>query len=166
MDLSKLLTAVAGMSVEDVEKLGRKLYRELYLNQGIRGVHATHDGEKVLFWEDRFDHAFFTSSDRARHPLWKDKLAIERVERIRWIGELVAGRVPGFECWEVPGPGGRFADPNRLYVIWSLRYVAWLEPRNAGDWKFSSAYTAQIADVRRYCQLGRKLWPENKKPRD
>ena len=158
MDLGGLLLDLGGMGDDDIEALARDWYDRLYVTSGQCGFHTCHDGEEVVFWRDRFEHAFFTSSNWARYPDRKDRLARDRIERIRWIGEVIAGRVPGSACWEVPSPTGRRRPPNRLYLVSSERYVVWLEPRMRGGWKFSSAYVAQPRQLRNYCAGGRRIW--------
>ena len=119
-----------------------------------------HDGERVIFHENRFDHAFFTSTRIEQYPDLKDRLDDSRVARLRWIGEVIAGRVPQSACWEVIGRHGRPGIPNRLYVVYS-HYVVWLEPRDADKavpWKFSTAYQANPKYIRDKTKGGTCLW--------
>lgn len=159
MDLTSLLLRLDALDTAQIEQLGRDWYHQLYITTapGRYGVLQAHDGQDVIFWADRFEHAFFTSSDRARYPNRKDKLAEDRIARVRWIGEVIAGQVPGSACWEGASPQGRLGQDNRLYVVSSERYVVWLEPTKRG-WKFSTAYPAWPVDIRRYCNSGRKMW--------
>jgi hypothetical protein len=159
MDLSSLLLCLDGLTDSQIEAVAREWYAKLYIttSRGF-GVLKSHDGDEVIFWRDRFEHAFFTTSDRIGHPDRKDVVARERIERIRWIRGVVAGNVAESACWEVPSPTGRRRPPNRLYIVSSEIYVVWLEPRISGGWKFSSAYTATAQNVRRYCQGGKKIW--------
>jgi len=156
--LSRLLLDLSGLSGDQIEDLGRRKYAELYLSQGKEyGVHRTHDGEIVFFWENRFDHAFFTTSDRRCHQDRKDIIDPERVARVGWIGPLLRGEIPGSACWTIDqqDPGQR--NPKRLYLIDSERYVIWLKRRNAGGWAFSSAYTALYTELHNYTRYGRRL---------
>lgn len=169
MDLESLLLDVQGLSGRELEKFARENYERLYINSGHCGIHKTHDGEDVVFWRDRFEHTFWTSSNRGRNPYAKDKLATDRIERMAWIGPLIAGNVPGSGCWEVAGEGRRI-PPNRLYVAGEQSFIVWLEPRMKGGWKFSTAYCPPVQEIRRYCHGGRKIWSfgdvENIAPRD
>ncbi len=158
MDLKSLLVDVKGLKDDEIDALGRKLYKTIYITSGFYGIKKTHDGEDVRFWEDRFEHAFYTSSNRAKNRDDKDKLAVERIERIKWIEKVIGGDVPGSACYKAQSTSGRKTEPNRLYVISRELYVVWLEPRNDGGWKFSSAYTARPENFRRYCQSGRRIW--------
>jgi len=158
MDLNDLTVSINGLDIAEIEDFVRRLYREIYVTSGRYGVFEVHDGESVYFWEDRFEHAFYTSSDRIRYPKRKDKLDLERVKRIRWIKEIIAGRISGTACWLAPSPSRGGRPLNRLYVLLSDSYVIWLEPRHNGGWKFSTAYKARLKDVRRYCSLGKRIW--------
>lgn len=122
----------------------------------------THDGQLVIFHKDRFDHAFYTSKDRARRPYDKDVVDMKRVIRARWIHALITGGVANSECWECPSKEtGRREPPDRLYIIWDEGYVIWLHPRSEGGWRFSTAYCAPIAEIKKYCQGGKKIWKKN-----
>jgi hypothetical protein len=157
-DLKSLLVDLTGMDAEAIEKLARSLYSELYLNRGKFGLHSTHDGHTLIFHADAFDHAFFTTSDRICHPESKDKIRTGSIERIRWIGCMVRGIVPGSACFEVPSPTGRYRPPNRLYVVVDTPYVVWLEPRKDTGWKLRSAYPLSIEEIRNYTGRGRTVW--------
>jgi len=80
---------------------------------------------------------------------------------VGWIGPAIAGEIQGSECWVIPPKGSRgyTRPPNRFYLLPTEAYVVWLEPGRDDSWWFSSAYVAGGADIRRYCQDGRKLWP-------
>ncbi len=158
MDLKSWLVDISKLELDEIDVLGRRLYNSIYITSEYYGEKRTHDGECVFFWKDRFEHAFYTSSNRAKHPDLKDKLAVERIERIKWIEKVIAGEVPGSACYKVQSKGGSKTNPNRLYVISEEKYVVWLEPRNDGGWKFSTAYTAQTEEFRRYCQTGKRIW--------
>jgi hypothetical protein len=117
-DLFDLMVSLDGLSPEEVEARGRELYARQYLNHGHYGIHATHDGETLVFHKSQFDHAFFTTSDRLCHPERKDVVRRASIERILWIEQLVSGNVPGSACFEVPSPTGRRRLPNRLYAVY------------------------------------------------
>jgi len=164
MNLNEYLLSFSGKNAAEAEKLGIGIYRQYYLDNGKAfGVRKNHADEVVMFFEDRFEHAFWTSSNRARYPDKKDVIALDRLERIQWIYLVISGRVPGVECWHVPSITGRRRPPNCLYIVWEEGYVVWLEPRNNGGWRFSSAYVTGRADIRRYCFGGGKVWTAPKK---
>lgn len=148
MPLCNLMISTDGLSLPQIEALGRDTYKALYVPNSFRNEIVTNDGINVVFFYDRYEHAFKTSSDRARRPDAKDVVAVERIQRIRWINEIINKQVPNTRCILVPSPTGRRWPPNRLYIV--RNYVVWLEPLRDGKWKFSTAYTARPEDVRRY----------------
>jgi hypothetical protein len=157
--LQQLLTPVCGSDAE-VEAMAEELFCQTYCDGGFRGELDMHGGGKVVFFNDRFHHAFHTSYDRARNPYSKAKLALDRIERMRWIGAMISGEIPGTECWEIPPKTGRQHPRDRVLVIWNPGYVVWLWPqRNEGEWKFSSAYPVPPAEIQRELRRGgRKVW--------
>lgn len=157
MALVDLLLDLSGLSLAQVEALGRREYLSRYVPNGKRGTLTTHDGKDVYFFADRFEHAFFTTSDWARNPSAKDKLDYLRVARVRWIAELIAGRIPQSAFWEVPSPTGRKVPPNRLYLTGCL-FMVWLEPRlNDPNFKFSTAYVCQPKHATARCKQGKRI---------
>ena len=62
-------------------------YRQHYINILSRGVITTHDGIRVYFGQDTFEHAFFESSDRRGAD---DIFSKARAERIDWIAAALA----------------------------------------------------------------------------
>jgi hypothetical protein len=164
----ELWLELGGLTEEEAVQETRREYERLYLDKGRPpkrlGIRNTHDSREVIFFEDRFKHAFFKSSHPISRSHLKDVFAWDRAERVRWIGPLIAGTLSDSECWLVPPKGNRRYHtrrlPNRLYILWRERYVVWLEPLRSGAWKFSSAYPAG-GDVRRYCQAGSTLWQKN-----
>lgn len=66
----------------------REIWNEEYVCQRI----CTHDGILVKFYDSNFDHAFYDSSKRRvskKDPHYKDTLSEERVERLRWIKDVL-----------------------------------------------------------------------------
>ena len=121
------------------------------------GERRTHDGQAAIFYEDRFDHAFFTSVDRTSRQFNKGRFDRLRGARVNWIGKMIAGEIENTECWLIPpeAPGG---NPSRLYVLWEEAYVVWLLPRKDGGWRFSTAYVSSRNDLRRKTRYGRLMW--------
>jgi hypothetical protein len=138
-DVRTLLLDLDDLSDSEVAELGRKEYSDLFLTMAKRGIHDLHDGEKVVFFAERYDHAFFISPT---------KVNIERgrVARIRWILPLMQGKVPNSQCWLKP----KLRGDQRFYVCNGLRYIVWLEPRTVGGWRFSSAYNAEQDEIEYY----------------
>ncbi len=148
--LASLLLDLTGLSDEEAEELVYREYAKLYndrpTKKGFIGVRKTHDGQDVLFAEWRFDHAFFESAHKTSRRYNKGKFSRRRGERVRWIGEIIAGNIMGCECYYIPDQSRRNSAGKvlvkRLYVLFDERYLVWLEPRENGQWWFSSAYVA------------------------
>ena len=117
-------------------------------------------GGTVSFFMDRWEkHASRTSSDRVKHPYAKDRIALDRIARVRWIKEVLAGNVPGTECWHVRPQSGRNHPLDRLYVLWEYHYVVWLHPKMDGNgWRFSSAFPTTNAEIARFIRGGSLQW--------
>lgn len=159
MTLDDLLINLDGLTDEDAEACGQALYAEIYLTHGHAGYIQDAKGETIVFHRDRYLHAFRTASDRSRNPYGKDKVARDRIERIRWILEVIQGRVPGTDCLKVRPESGRLHPLDRLMITVDQAFVVWLWPMQDGRWKFSSAYPTTTADIYRYKHksLG-KVW--------
>jgi hypothetical protein len=159
-ELLALKADFTGMDAAQAEQKGRDLYRSLYLDGeapiGIRALHDTHPVIFHLKGQFGFDHGFFTSSDLIGHPLRKDVLAVDRLERMPWIGPMIRGEVQGVEYrkenfWRA----GKLLY-KRLYVLPQEGYVVWVEPQARGDWTFATAYTptaSVLAEYRRKALL-------------
>ena len=146
--LASLLLDLENLSEEEAEEKTYKEYIKLYTDhethKGMVGVRKSHDGDDVLFYEWRFDHAFFESAYKTSRQYNKGKFSQQRASRIRWIGEIIAGNIEGCECYEIPDFNRRDATGRimikRLYMLMEERYLVWLEPHQKGGWWFSSAY--------------------------
>lgn len=151
------------MDEKELRDFAFRRYKDLYLDRGHIGILEAHDGQEVFFFERQFEHAFMTSSDRTRRPYAKDVLAGERVIRMSWIGPIVRGEVPETACfihWKAAMGVGDF---NRYYIHYPEMHLIWLEPRQNGGWKFSSAYKTTRGDLRRYGQTSKRIWMYPKK---
>lgn len=154
-DLTSLLLDLTGLDDAQAEKLGRAEFRSLYVPRGTRGVLTAYDGSEIVFFEDRFDHAFFTTSDRYRHEFAKNVLDRDRVARVRWIGPILRGEVPNTQCWgTLRSPGTE--QMKRLCIASAEIYVIWLDARRDGAWRFSTAYVARAAQASEY-KYGKKV---------
>ncbi len=163
-ELAGLLIDCSELDDDDVEALGRSWWIREYTNDGsVRVLHA-HDGEDVYFFPDRFKHAFYTSSDPARHQDGKDRLDRRRVERVRWIGAVIAGQVRGSLCVDAPAAGSQRVR-KRVYMVPEERYIVWLNQRTAGGYIFLSAYVANDRHFHQMQRSGRVIW-RKRTPRD
>ena len=103
VNLDELLLNLSALTEQGTAAEGEKRFHlEFITRNGRSGALTAHDGVEVRFFADRYQHAFHTSQDRSRHAYAKDKVARDRIERIRWIRPIIEGRVAGIECWEVP----------------------------------------------------------------
>ncbi len=163
LDLNNLKLDIAEKSDEEVCAIGKQVFLEEFFSSGeTRGCLELLTGEKVYFFADRFEHAFFTSQNRSRRPSAKDQVARERIERLLWIKPLLLGLIPNSSCWQVFDR--ERGQPKRLYLIVDDQYVVWLESRKDGDWKFSTAYCAGKQDIQRYTAGGVKIWDKKEAP--
>ncbi len=157
MDLNALKLDFSNKSPEEmVSEARRRFQEEFFQGEGARGDFMMEEGQRVFIFQDRFEHAFFTSSNRSRHQLAKDKPDPDRMERLLWIKPVLMGLVEGTECWLVTSKNDR--RPQRLYVVVQDSYVIWLESRPDGAWKFSTAYCAGRSDIKRYTEGGVRIW--------
>lgn len=130
-----------------IEDLGEKLYKDLFLDTEFSGVQYTHDNQPVSFSKDRFRHAFYLSPN-------KNEIDKRRVARIKWILPLIEGKVLNSECWLINDGGIK----KRLYVCFGLNYLVWLEPQGNKDrWIFSTAYVAERKQIRGYTSRGTRI---------
>lgn len=151
VDFVSAMCSLDGKSADESFLFGQELYAKHYLNQsGSRGEMVSHDGMPVIFWADRYEHAFKTSTDRARFAYDKTKIDLERIKRIKWISLLISKSDPEIVCKEKSPP------PNwkRAYFSYKLGYIVWLEQAKLIDnrptaWKFSSAYNLPIPEIKR-----------------
>jgi len=148
VNLDSLLEDYWGLDDAQMQARAISIYQACYITSGAYGLHPTHDNDTVVFWSDRFAHAFFNKDKAAHFYGAKKVLDVERIERIRWIGEVVRGNVPNSVCWEVPSPEGRLRPPNRLYIVNGRNYVVFLEPRMEGGGSFL------VLIPRRYIKCG------------
>jgi hypothetical protein len=137
-----------------IEELGRRVYERDY----VGAQHHTHDGQRVVFFANRFDHAFFRCDDFIRSGGLKNEIDPYRVERIHWIAQLIGGELTDSECHRMPNR--REGQPDsRLYILNSECYVVWLEPLREGGWRFSTAYKPLAYQIKQYRKDSlEKIW--------
>lgn len=172
-NLASLILDLSNLSDEEAEQLTRRKYIQLYMDKktysGLVGERQTHDNQPVMFYEDRFDHAFFSSAHKTFRQYNKDEFQKDRASRVSWIGPVIQGNIEGTECWWIPDSNRRDSSGNiiikRLYVVWDENYLVWLEPLKTGKWKFSSAYCANKNYIRKITGKGVCFW-RKKIPRD
>jgi hypothetical protein len=156
-DLQSLLLDLNGVSDVQAEELGRAEFRRLYVPGAFRGTLRAYDDSEVVFFEDRFDHAFFTTVDRYRRPYAKNVLDRARVARVRWIGPILRGEVANTQCWETCRGTGD-TRTQRLCIASAELYVVWLDERRNGGWRFSTAYVPRAAQASDYTYGKKVIW--------
>lgn len=119
-------------------------YRKHFERTYCRGVHTTHDGIRVYFEKNAFDHAFFESSDRCNH---KDVFSHIRAERMDWISSaLTSAEAHSFQGWRQKT---RQYDPTRRVTVVNEDFVVViaLSRRRNGTLKgsFVTCYRAEIS---------------------
>jgi hypothetical protein len=72
----------------------------------------THDGIRVFFRKEDFEHAFFESSGRRGE---KDVFSITRAERMDWIAEALSD--PAAICYQGWNKQRRCYDPTRRVTV-------------------------------------------------
>lgn len=158
--LALLLLDLSGLPDAEAEEKTYREYIGLYMDRkthrGMMGELRTHDDERVMFYEDRFYHAFFTTIDKISRPYNKAKFDRVQGSRVRWIGEVIKGNIDGTTCWYISH--SPVSIVKRLYVVWDEYYLVWLNPRKEGGWKFSSAYVADYRYIRRKTREGICFW--------
>lgn len=153
VNLDDLLIRTDGMSPSQATATAEAYYQQYYVSTSP----ITQDGQRVWFYSNRFRHAFRRDTTCKGGP--KDEIDLNRVQRVRWIGELIAGNVSGCVCRSVPDSKNPERGSNRLYMIDRECYVTWLSPRETGDgWTFSTAYKAFGFQMKKYRQLGEIVW--------
>lgn len=158
VDLHHLLVSIDNLSDEQALEKGRQLYTTIYTGSQQRGSLKTWKEEWVYFFADRYDHAFKTSPNRAQQAYLKTKVDRERIARIRWIKEILEGRVQNAECRHVPNESKKWEPPKYIILAWDYSYIIWLNGLRNGALRFSSAYPTTKEDMRRYIQVSRLAW--------
>ncbi|MGV3774106.1 MAG: hypothetical protein ACO1QB_14490 [Verrucomicrobiales bacterium] len=154
--LKELLLDLSGLTEEEAYQKGEAVFRTVYTLVSTKGSIRDYLGNNVEFHLDRYHHGFRTSPDRAQRAYSKDKIAIERIERIYWIKAILQGEIIGTECWLVRPKEGRIHPLDRAFVVWNPGYIIWLWPRkDENAWRFSSAYPVPPQELRRYLRGGR-----------
>lgn len=166
--LASLLLDLEGLTDEEAEEKTYQEYINLYTDtdtaKGRRGELEIHDKEKVVFFEDRFEHAFFTSAYKTSRQYNKDKFVRQRATRLFWIRAILQGQIDKAEGWRMPSE--RFDSSGRpilkrLYVLWDENYLIWLEYlTKEKKWKFSSAYVESGGKrrIREITRMGVCFW--------
>jgi hypothetical protein len=113
----------------------RKYYENKYCNKNI----TTFDGIRVRFYEEKFDDAFFESSNKLKRN--KDIFSIERAKRIDWIEYVLKDSSATLHLgWDRDTKS--YNKNRRVAIINKENYVVIIEVKSKNDAKFITAYYA------------------------
>ena len=119
--------------------------KQYFIDNYCKAEISTHDGIKVAFHEDMFEHAFYVRAQK-KWKSQKDHFSIDRGERIDWIKHVLSDPtiIPrqGYDKARKRADNSRrvaFLTPNNYVVIIQL-----LGKRKA---RFVTAYLVDGADV-------------------
>lgn len=87
-------------------------YRQHFVQTYCRGVITTHDGMRVYFRNQDFDHAFFESSGRRGE---NDVFSPVRALRMDWIAAALAD--PNAVCYQGWNKRQKCCDPTRRVAV-------------------------------------------------
>lgn len=126
-------------------------YRRHYERTLCRGGIVTHDGIRVFFRKQEFDHAFFESSG------WRgenDMFSLERAMRMDWIAPALADpqarRLQGWLKRE------QRHDPTRRVTVFIDGFLVVIALRLGGDGQLRAQFvTCYPADARTQSKLNR-----------
>lgn len=117
--------------------------RQYYINNYCKADIKTFDGIGVRFYEDTFEHAFYTRTQKNwKAP--KDHFAAERGERIDWIKAILE------DPTIVPRKGydkarRSYDNSRRVTFLAPNNYVVVIYINNKGEGKFVTAYLVDNA---------------------
>jgi len=140
------------------EHFGKSFFGSYYMS----GSWSTHDGQPVIFTQDRYLHGFRTAGNHHVDLINnKNVVARDRIVRIQWIGAIISGKIANCECWEVRQINGNPNPPDRLYINWSVSYGIYLWKLDSGIFKFSTAFSRRNSTWREKIKdaSGTKIWP-------
>lgn len=116
-------------------------YRQHFEHNYCNGVIITHDGIRVYFSKQDFDHAFFESSGRRGE---KDVFSIVRAQRMNWIAAALSD--PAAVCYQGWDNKNKCHDVRRrvAVVVQDFVVVISLSTRRDGaiKAKFVTCYRA------------------------
>ena len=112
--------------------------RELWRCEYCRKVIHTHDGIRVRFYKDQFDHAFYESTNRKKAN--KDGLSYARLEKMLWIKDvLVDASAKMYVGWDKKT---KSYNTNKRVSIVKGDYVVVIGIIKDTEAKFITAYNA------------------------
>ncbi|QPA31640.1 hypothetical protein [Thermaerobacillus caldiproteolyticus] len=137
--MSKVNTLYSDLLILDSEADYKQYYIEEYCNKDI----YTHDGIKVKFPPNQFEHSFFESANRRQ----KDKsiFSRERAERLSWIKKVLNDpSLQLYAGWD--SKKRRYDHTRRVCLVTPDRYVVILRMINPRLASFVTAYVIDNDD--------------------
>ena len=130
-----MITNLPNLLHLNCEEQYRNHYKEKYCKKELE----TFDGIKVKFYEDKFEHAFYESSNhKARN---KDIFSIDRATRIDWIEHTLKDNTAELHLgWDRDTKN--FNNKRRVALISKEDYVVIIEFKSKNYAKFITAYYA------------------------
>lgn len=121
--------------------------KQYYINNYCCADIKTFDGIVVKFYEDTFEHAFYTRTEK-RWKAAKDHFATERGERIDWIKAVLED--PSI----IPRKGydkarRTYDNSRRVTFLAPNNYVVVIYINDKGEGKFVTAYVVDNVDTAR-----------------
>lgn len=114
-------------------------YREYYKKKYCDQIIKTFDGIRVRFYEEKFDDAFFESSNKQKRN--KDIFSIQRAVRIDWIESVLKDSTATLHLgWDRDTKS--YNNSRRVAIINQENYVVIIEIKSKKDAKFITAYYA------------------------
>lgn len=129
----------------------KKYYIDNYCNKEI----CTHDGIKVKFHEDTFEHSFYIRAQK-KWKSKKDHFSVERGERIDWIRYVLQ------DPTIIPRQGYDkakkcFDNSRRVTFLAPNNYVVVIQIDNKGDGRFVTAFIVDSEEVANKIK-GNPIW--------
>lgn len=128
------------MNVPDLIALSSpEEYKKYYVEKYCKKDLVTFEGIKVKFYEDRFAHAFYESSDKSKGN--KDIFSIERAKRIDWIEYALKNpKAELYVGWDKKRK--KYDNSRRVALITPENYVVIIKIIGKNKGKFVTAYYA------------------------
>lgn len=120
------------------EEQFREMWKENYCQKQI----FTHDGVRVHFYDNNFDHAFFESSVRnsSNKKKSKDILSLRRLSRMLWIKDVLQDEEA--EMYVGYNSKSKLYDNKKRVSVVKGDYVVVIEFYKLDHAKFITAYVA------------------------
>ena len=128
-------------------------YREHYKEKYCKAPIESFDNLQIYFYEDRFDHAFYESSN---YKGSKDIFSIKRAERIDWIERVLKDTTAelfiGYDSLQK-----NYNNTRRVAIINDDDYVVVIQLTRENRAKFITAYVADSPNSAKNIRSG-PIW--------